>query len=513
MKLIDVAQMRELDRRTIEDAGIPGEVLMERAGIGAAEEILKYSFSLSESHYKRFVILAGKGNNGGDAYVVARYLYENCDIEIKLFAICGADELTGDAKLNAERLPEDIDCEIRTEISTDDFRDGDIVIEGLLGTGIKGALRSPYDQWIATVNSLELPVIALDIPSGMNGDDGTVVTDSIIADLTVTMGLPKTGFINGKGPELCGRLRCVDIGVPDSYIEDTPSDLEMIFTFDIRKFLSRIPMDNHKGSRGKVLVVGGSSMYPGAPFLSAESAIRAGAGLVYLALPVSAEISSTVGSHALITRMISDNGRGVFSEVSEEFQELIQAVDAVVCGPGISNNREVYPILKYLNTIEKPVLYDADALNLIAEKPSLLSGNPSTVLTPHPGEMRRLLKGFGLHEIAESDRTVQARELTKKTNTTIVLKGHRTVIASPCGKTAINSSGSPALATAGSGDVLSGIIGTWLAQGEDVFDAAIIGTFIHGLAGELSEKGIRGLIADDLLDLIPQAMKEISPFA
>jgi len=257
MRTVSVSQMRELDRRTIEEADVPGEVLMERAGTGAGEYILDYISGLSPIHVKRFVLLAGKGNNGGDAYVVARYLYENTDIETIIYSVCPVEELTADARLNAERLPQEVSCEIRKNLSPDDFEIGDIIIDGLLGTGIKGPLRAPYDNWIASVNNTELPVIALDIPSGLNGDNGAVATDAIFADLTISMGLPKTGVFMGEGPNHCGRLQNVDIGIPAHFIDELPKEVEMIFSEDIQPLLGRVPNSSHKDSCGRLLMIGG----------------------------------------------------------------------------------------------------------------------------------------------------------------------------------------------------------------------------------------------------------------
>ncbi|NQU51193.1 MAG: NAD(P)H-hydrate epimerase [Bacteroidetes bacterium] len=236
MKAVSVEQMREIDKKTIKKAKIPGFVLMERAGFGCAEKIIEFiEDRIHFNHIKRFVILAGKGNNGGDAYVVARYLYENTDIEIIIYAICDIEKLGDDSKKNAGLIIEDVDYSIKKKLTDKDFRQGDIIIDGLLGTGTTGSLRKPYDNWISTVNSSLLTVVSLDIPSGLNADDGLIKDDCIMADMTVTMALPKRGLVIGKGNEYCGLLRCVDIGVPQEYINETESDFEVCFACDAKK--------------------------------------------------------------------------------------------------------------------------------------------------------------------------------------------------------------------------------------------------------------------------------------
>ena len=513
MKTVSVSSMRSLDKRAIEEAGIPSETLMERAGIGAGEFILEYVSGFSARHLRRFVLFAGKGNNGGDAYVVARYLCEKTDIPVKLFPVCPVEELSGDAKLNAGRLPSDVSMEVRKDISAEDFREGDVIIDGLLGTGFKEPLKPPYAEWISLINSLELPVISLDIPSGLNGDNGNFSECAVSADMTICMGLPKKGFLCERGSEQCGLLRCVDIGIPQTFIDKIPEESpELILSPDIKKYLGRVAWNSHKNSMGKLLVIGGSRLYPGAPFLTAGAAIRSGAGLVFAAVPASMP-PVMQKNFSLIPRRICDGGEGFFDESSiSKIESLIKQVDAVAAGPGLGTSHSTVPFMEYLCGINKPKLFDADALNIISENPSIFKSLPNTVLTPHLGEMKRLLKAFKLEKMIDADRVEQVKALASEIGAVIVLKGFRSVIASH-EKTVINGSGSPALSTAGSGDVLSGIIGAFLARKISAFEAAVAGTFIHGLCGELSPFGVRGTIADDLPALIPEAMKTISPFA
>ena len=513
MKVISVEQMRELDRLTIEEAKVSGSVLMEKAGVGAGEKILEYLENIDSTHVKRFILLAGKGNNGGDVYVIAKYLYENSFADIKIYSICPISELSGDANYHAKLLPPEIVINVKSKLLNADFFKGDIIIDGLLGTGFKGALRKPYNNWIKTVNALNLPLIAIDIPSGLNGDTGVVSEDAFKADLTVTIAQPKTGLIIGDGPDYCGQLSIVDIGIPEKYVGAVFTKLLLFTEEDAYSMISRVPVNSHKKSLGSVLVIGGSLLYPGAPLLTGKAALRSGAGVVTVAVPDSTGIINS-GIFSLIVRRIPDSGTGVFTKDSvSEVMKLAESADSIVIGPGMSNNISCFDMLTKILTLDKPVIVDADALNLIAEKPEILKNNSKYIFTPHPGEARRLFAGFEFNKSVSGDRIVQAGELQKKTGGTVVLKGNRTVVVSEKETVSVNGSGCPALATAGSGDVLAGVIAANSILMKNSFDVAAFSVFIHGLAGEMGSNGVRGLIADDLVDLIPKALKKISPFA
>lgn len=515
MKAISVEQMRELDRRSIEEAGIPGFVLMERAGFGCGEKIIEFiEDRIHFNHVKRFVILAGKGNNGGDAYVVARYLYENTNIDIIIYSICDIEKLGEDSKKHAGLIIEDVEYSIKKKITDKDFCKGDIIIDGLLGTGIRGSLKKTYKDWIMTVNSLNLTVISLDTPSGMDADKGCFIDDCIIADMTVTMALPKRGLVINKGPEYCGLLRCVDIGIPQEYIDETKSDFEIYFNSDAKKSLPRLPIKSYKNSVGSILIIGGSKEYYGAPFLSALSAQRTGAGMVRVAVPESIEIIPDVAL-SLIVNKIKDNGKGYFCmESLKELQPLIDKSDVIVLGPGIGTQRDTFLFVREILKSKKPLIIDADALNIIAESPEIYQKNDSNILTPHPGEMKRLLEAFELEIFNDKTREEKAEALAECLDATIVFKGLRTITASPDGQITVNSSGCPALSTAGSGDSLTGIIAALNAKAhEDYYTATAAAVFIHGMTGEISPFGNRGFTADDIHALIPEAMLRISAFA
>ncbi len=513
MKVVRSAQMRELDRLTIEEAKVPGKILMDRAGRGAADEIIAFISQLHPSHVKRFMILAGKGNNGGDAYVVARHLQDNTRLKVKILSTCGLDELKDDARFHAEKIASTIHCEVRSALEPTDFRPGDIIIDGLLGTGVSGPLHDPYKQWIQLVNTLDLPVVSLDLPSGLDGDTGTFATDAIRADLTVTFGLPKRGLAMGRGPELAGAIRFVPIGIPQQYIDQAESELDMIFPPDIKGLFGRLPSDTHKFSRGSLLVIGGSSRYVGAPFLAAKAALRSGAGIVTVAVPESMPVPM-LNQLSLITRRIPDGGKGIFTKDSAPaLIELVPKADAAVVGPGLTSEDSVIEMLAAVMEKMPPAVFDADALNCISLRPELLKFKSPAVLTPHPGEMKRLLASVGLESLSGFQRMTQARLFSEKADAVLVLKGHQSLICRRGSTLFINSSGGPALATAGTGDVLAGMIGAFLSQKFSPLDAAKAGTFIHGIAGETRDFSSRGLTADDLVNLIPDAMRRLSPFA
>ncbi|MBN2643324.1 MAG: NAD(P)H-hydrate dehydratase [Victivallales bacterium] len=512
MKTVSAAEMRELDSRTIQ-SGISGEILMERAGTGAVEHILEFAARLDARHRKRFVLLAGKGNNGGDAYVCARHLAEKHACEVIVYSVCNCEDLRGDALLNARRIPSDIKIIHKEQLEDKDFLSGDIIIDGLLGTGFSGTLRAPYNQWIECVNRSRRPVVALDIPSGLDGTTGLAASLAIKADMTVSIGLPKHGLYMKDGSEYCGLLRLVDIGIPREYINEIPEGIIMPFADDMLEVLDRIPPFSHKNTRGRLAVIGGSNRYTGAPMLAAKAAMRSGAGYVKLVLPRSIAIDQHP-LPSLVRVHLPDGDSGSFTQESiTALKSIITSNDALVIGPGLGNDRSLVPFMEYICSQSLPMVFDADALNLIAQIPDVYKGNDSNILTPHPGEMKRLLEGFDLDHQLYPSRIDQARALAEASDSTIVLKGHRTVICSPDGRCAVNSTGCAALAIAGTGDCLSGIIGTLAAQGFDAFDAAVAGVYIHGLASELSHCGMRGMIPEDLIELIPMAMRKISPFA
>ena len=501
MKAVSGTHMRSIEAAAIQQGLVDSWTMMTIAGEALAREAAAF-----HDRGAFYAVLAGKGNNAGDGFVAAKALFER-GYRVRIFHTCPASEFKGDALRAWSQLPDGIGR--ATELHAADLR-GSVVIDALLGTGFGGTLKEPWLHWINLVNYLDLPVVAADLPSGLDADDGEVRGGAAVrADVTVTFGYPKTGMLTGRGPELCGRIRVVDIGLPD----DLPDASVMRIVpctglTDVRRSLSLHPVefDTYKQKRGHVAVIGGSRDYPSAPFLTAEAALRAGAGLVTVYVPASMEIVCAPPK-ALIVKRLPDDGNGVFSAKSAGALNLPPNVTAVAAGMGMNTAGETVPFLrKLMASAQCPLLLDADALNLIAKHPDLLHElGTATVVTPHEGEMKRLEAALGLNS-GGRNRVERAEALAKLTALHVVLKGVRTVVMSPNGLCALNLSGSPVLATAGSGDILSGIIAALAPAPASLFTAAKNGVFLHGLLGELDAPlANRGLIADDLLLRIPRA--------
>ena len=513
MKLVSVATLRALDQAAIA-AGIPADVLMERAGTAAAEWAIDFCRErLHPSQCRGWTVLAGKGNNGGDAYVAARVLAARSKLPVTVYATDSPQSLSGAARQHACRLPSGIPVELCTELPAAALRAGSVIIDGLLGTGITGTPRPPFNRIIGQVNASGLPVIALDLPSGMDADTG--LGDIVItADLTVTMALPKQGLLTPAGLARCGCLRCADLGFPPAAVAAAASCGEAIFAEDARKWLPRRRHDAHKNVFGHLLVAGGSRRYTGAPVLAGAAGLRTGCGLVTVAVPATVRPLIHSPLNALIFRALPDGGSGQLCAVAEdELAELLRQVQAVVFGPGAGADAGLVPALAAILHSSLPVVVDADGLRCLAQHPELLKRDAATLLTPHPGELRDLLNGFGLSELRDAERLRQAAALAARTQAVVVLKGQGTVVAAPDGRAAINTSGNSGLASAGTGDVLAGILGSLLAQGVNAWDAACLGVFVHGLAAELVPGGSRALTADDLIEHIGAAFQRLTPFA
>ncbi len=513
MKTISVEQMRKLDKDTIEKHGIEGKILMFRAAEKLSETIIDFTSSLDLKHVKRVVFLAGKGNNGGDAYAAAGILREKLNIPIVIFSIVPISEISGDALYYAKKLNGVIKIEEFKTLKNDDFKKGDIIIDGLLGTGFSGKLRENYKNWISTVNQSNLPVISIDIPSGLNGDTGICEEEAITADITVTMGFPKKGLVLNDGLAKTGRIVVADIGFPETLSNLIVNDISCFSESDALEFLGRVVPTAHKKTFGSVLVIGGSDKYNGAPILSGYAALKSGCGFVTIAVPKSSGVQS-IDKDSLILSHVNDSSKGYFSKESiPQLIELASKHDVIVIGPGMSQNEETASIIEPLLALNKTTIIDADALNLISKQTSLLKKRADLIFTPHPGEAKRLANAFQVNE--EDNRIDFAKLLVKKTNGIMVLKGHRTIIANENHLPCVNISGTPLLATAGSGDLLSGMIAASLANksvDKEIFEKVYFAVYMHGLLGEISEYKLRGITADELIKLIPLAAKKISPF-
>lgn len=475
-----IEQIRAMERRSIA-AGVPEYELMRRAGIGAANWI-----AVAYHDAARMVILAGGGNNGGDALVVAAGLSRKFPVEI--FSTKALSDFTGCAAHAAADLPPEIPFFQRSSLSVYDFRPGDVIIDGLLGIGFSGgALRSEVKSFIHAANNSRCPVVALDLPSGINGDTGSASPDGAIrAEVTITFGRPKSGLFAGAGGCLRGALRVIDIGLMD----DGSNGVEIMTDRDAVAMLPHWDLTCHKNSRGRVLLWAGSAEYPGAAALAVRGAMYGGAGMVRIASEAQLELPA-----AAIVRRLSGG------EVPENWFPL---ADVLVCGCGWGSCGTAANLAAAWQ-FPGILLLDADALNTLARHPEVWRRRENLILTPHPGEAVRLAASFGVD--SSLNRQNLALALAEKLSAVVVLKGRDTVVAAADGSSRIIAAGSPALAVAGSGDVLAGVIGALAAQLKHPFDAAALGAYLHGIAGETAP-GM--LIADDLPEQVGRIMRQVA---
>ena len=507
MYALSVSQVRSLELALVAHQGISLFDLMQRAGASVSSCALDLA---AKTGLRRFLLLAGKGNNAGDALVCARLLQEK-GVELTLCLAYPPELLRNEAKLAYEQLPSELKQKCKNNLPPEALSSDCLVIDGMLGSGAKGRVRPELAGWIELLNAGNAPVLAIDLPSGLEADSGKADC-AVQADLSLSFIAPKIGMLQGRGPELCGRILLDRLGTPQSLLQEQTSAWPLFTQYEAAGLLRREAHDTYKNLRGHVGVIGGSMKYAQAPFLSAVAALRSGAGLASVLLPESLPLDAGI-PRALIVRRLPDGGLGRLNKNSlSALEKELPGLGVLACGPGMTANPDMLPLLEMLLHCGKALLLDADALNLLCMAPQMLpQSNAKLILTPHPGEMRRLARAFGLNE--NLPRHEQALALAEKSGAVILLKGHRSICASPEGRWSCNLSGSAALATAGSGDVLSGVCAAFLGQMPPM-QAAALGAFLHGLCAErLKPIGSRGLIADDLLNEIPAAMAQINPKA
>ncbi|HXI82523.1 MAG TPA: NAD(P)H-hydrate dehydratase [Verrucomicrobiae bacterium] len=493
MKAVTTGQIRELDQRTIA-AGTPGEELMERAGYAVARATIQF---LKRQDARSVLLFAGKGNNGGDAIVAARHL-AGAGCQPTLVLLCRRNELQGDPLLHFQKLVSAIRV---YELPTLDELSGivaetepAVVVDGLLGTGLKGEVREPYATAIKVINGLHLPVVAIDIPSGLGSDTGEVHGFGVRADLTVTMALPKIGLLKPAAADFVGRIEVADIGIPREFVEQISTDVELLTAQDVKPLLPPRRRSAHKGDFGHLLVIAGSEGYTGAPVMVAHAAARAGAGLVTLAVP-----------HNIYPIVAAQCPPEVMPQ-PVDFEQLnpgyFARFDAVAIGPGLGQQAETQKLVwKVVSSCPLPMVVDADALNAMAQGVAALKKlQKPLVLTPHPGEMARLISKTAKE--VQADRWGMARGFAQEYGVVMVLKGAGTVVTDKSGGLWVNSTGNPGMAKGGMGDALTGIIGAFLAQGMGTLDAVRAGVFLHGLAGDLANEklGARAMLTTDLIE-------------
>jgi NAD(P)H-hydrate epimerase len=511
MKLVTAAEMRELDRRAIDELGIPSLVLMENAG-RTTYQVLRREFP----HLAGPVaVVAGRGNNGGDGCVVARYLAQ-AGMPVAVFLTAARDQVQGDAGVNLEiaaRQGVEI-VEVREETDLNPLAHrlarSALIVDALLGTGLNSEVRGLSRLVIEEINRLRPPVLAVDIPSGLCADSGQPLGAAVRAQVTVTYGWPKIGQILPPGRDYVGRLWQVDLSIPPELAQDLP--VELAEATEMRALLPPRPFAGNKGTFGHLLVLAGSEGKTGAAALTAEGALRAGAGLVTLGIPVSLNDILEVKVTEAMTLPLPEaaDARALGRKALEPLQDFLGNMTAAALGPGLGTHPETRELVRRLvRDLPLPLVIDADGVNALAGDPGLLQAAAGPrLLTPHPGEMARFL-GTTVPEV-QADRLRTARENAARTKAVVVLKGAQTVVADPGGRVSVNSTGNPALASGGTGDVLTGLIGGFLAQKMSSWDAARLGVYLHGLAADywVATHGPRGLIAGDLLQVFPEVLKE-----
>ena len=514
MKIVTADQMRELDRRTIHEAGVPGKTLMERAGSGVMSA-MEETFGTLKG--KTVTIFCGKGNNGGDGFVVARLLRQKRSV-VQICLLAHTRDLKGDAKLMYQRFVKSAGRSSVLSVPSPDsmhqlVRHSHVLVDALLGTGTSSPITGLYQEAIHAMNASEAPTVAVDLPSGIDADTGGTSGTAVQAELTVTLGNPKLGLFLGAGIDHVGCLHCVDIGIPSQYVEDLQLPVELLTPSSIRPWLPKRQASAHKGTFGHVGIIAGSSGKSGAAALSAKAALRAGAGLVTVATPASVQASVASGIPEVMTLPLPETSDHTLSrQALPPLQTFLQSRSAIGIGPGLSTHAETAEVIRTLIAqCERPVVIDADALNALASHTSLLRSCPlSPIVTPHPGEMARLL-GESTAATVNRNRVGIAQDFARTHSTIVVLKGARTIIAHPHGATAITPTGNPGMATAGTGDVLTGILAGLLAQGVSPWEAAQSGVYLHGLAGDLAAQafGYPSLMAGDLVAYLPQAISHV----
>ncbi len=512
MKVVTPEQMRKIDECAIREFGIPGILLMENAAAAVAAE----AAAMIEGGGRLVTVVAGRGNNGGDAFAAARLLHSK-GVNIRAYLIGRKEDISGDALVNMnilERIGIDI-CELAEECSTESFSEdltaSALIIDGIFGTGLSRDVTGFAAAVIGLMNASGLPILSIDIPSGIDGRYGTIKGACIKAAATVTFCMPKSGLLLNPGCEYTGRLIIADIGIPPLAIIKQEIKTWII---DRQMAVSLLPgrkPDSNKGDYGRAFIISGSNGMTGSGCLASAAALRAGAGLVYAGVPASlAPIYCSKLTEPIVIRL-EDGGTGVLTaSCCESIQEMLDRMDAVAIGPGLTVTEDIKKIVKLvIENCKAPLILDADALNAISGDPSVLKTlRAGAVVTPHPGEMARLM-GVDIKDV-QADRVGNALKFAAEYGVIVVLKGSRTIVAYPDGSVFINLTGNAGMATAGTGDVLTGIIAGIAAQGVDAGAAAVAGVYLHGLAGDAAAdyKGMPGILAGDLVDFLPVTIKE-----
>jgi hydroxyethylthiazole kinase-like uncharacterized protein yjeF len=515
MRVLNAAQMRDADMQTIDEIGIPSMVLMENAGRQVVAALEAAYEDLTDRHV---AVLCGQGNNGGDGFVVARTLHQR-GTGVSVFVMGTVNAIKGDARLNVEILGRlgitvvEINDEQAWELHFSEISTCDLIVDAIFGTGLKSPLAGTLETVAADINASGIPVTAVDLPSGLSADHADPIGDCIQATMTVTLGAPKLPLVLPSGEAKAGSIVVADIGIPPGVIENLAGPrLELLTREAMREMVHPREADSHKGDYGRVLIVAGSRGKTGAAHLAATGALRSGAGLVTVATPRSAQPVVAAMGAEYMTVALEETVEGQAAQGAvERLLEFEQ--DVIAIGPGLGTGQDVTALVEGLiERSESPLVLDADALNVLAADPRRLQGGGSRpiVITPHPGEMARLT-GTSVEEV-QSNRLDVARDFAVAHQIYVVLKGYRTLVATPEGKVFINPLGNPGMATGGTGDVLTGVLAAWLAQLLDAEAACKLGVYLHALAGDLAEadEGEVAMTAGDLAGHLGDAVLELT---
>jgi NAD(P)H-hydrate epimerase len=507
--------MREADRRTIEDIGIPSVVLMENAGRQAVAAMEAAFEDLATS---RVGVICGRGNNGGDGFVVARTLIQR-GIETMVFLLGSVAEIRGDARTNLEILGRigltvvEITDAQEWELHSTEISECDVIVDAILGTGFRGRLSGLLETVVADVNSLSAPVVSIDLPTGVSADTQVLEGEAIDASMTVTLAAPKIPLVFPPADSHAGDLVIADIGIPHPVIDEVEGQyLELLTREQMRELVPVRAPESHKGDFGRVLVIAGSRGRTGAAHLAAMGALKSGAGLVTVATPHSCLPIVAAMAPEYMTEPLEETTSGTIDFGAVD-RVLDMQTDVIALGPGLGQAPGTAAFVQAL--VERagvPLVLDADALNAFVGDPERLVGRDGVdvIITPHPGEMARLL-GVSVEEV-QRDRLGTARDFAAAHRVHVVLKGNRTVIAAPDGRTFVNLTGNAGMATGGTGDLLTGMIAAWFAQLLDAEAASKLAVYLHGTAGDLAEadEGEVALTAGDLMTRLGDAVLELT---
>lgn len=515
MRILDAAQMREADRYTIEEIGIPSLVLMENAG---RQVVAAIESAYEQQLNGRVAVLCGRGNNGGDGFVVARTLLQR-GVDAAVFVIGAVADVRGDARVNLDILGRlgvtvvEINDEQSWELHFSEISQCALIIDAIVGTGLRSPLGGMMETVVADVNASGIPIVSIDLPSGVSADTPHRIGDCIDASMTVTLAAPKLPLVLPPAEDHAGDVVIADIGIPYDVIEGLEGRrVELLTPEQVRALVTPRTADSHKGDFGRVTIVAGSRGKTGAAHLAAAGALRSGAGLVTVATPASCLPIVAARAPELMTEPLPESEDG---GVSASAIDAVLALrhDVIACGPGLGRGPGAAEfVLALVERCTVPLVLDADAITVLADDPGRLVGREErhVIITPHPGEMARLVRS-SIEEV-QSHRIDVAADFAATHRLYVVLKGHRTVIATPDGHVFINPTGNPGMATGGTGDVLTGMIAAWLAQLLDAEAACRLAVFVHGAAGDLAEatEGQVSMTATDLVASLGKALVRVT---